>query len=55
MITRYPAEELLVAGGSQMAVGGQLSSARETQSNLNRASAIDAVVASARLEGAGES
>jgi len=54
VITRYPAEELLVAGGSQMAVGGPLPPARETQSNLNRATTIDAVVASARLEGAGE-
>jgi Xaa-Pro aminopeptidase len=55
VITRYPAEELLVAGGSQMAVGGPLPPARETQSNLNRTSSIDAVVASARFEGAGES
>jgi Xaa-Pro aminopeptidase len=55
VITRYPAEELLVAGGSQMAVGGPLPPARETQSNLNRASSIDAVVASARFEGDAES
>jgi Xaa-Pro aminopeptidase len=55
VITRYPAEELLVAGGSQMAVGGLLPPARETQSNLNRSTAIDAVVASARGEGVRES
>ena len=55
VITRYPAEELLVAGGSQMAVGGLLPPARETQSNLNRPTAIDVVVASARGEGVRES
>jgi len=56
VITRFPAEELLVAGSGQMAVGGLLPPVRETQSNLNRDAAVDAVVASARLEGAaGES
>src|SRR5436309_4540462 len=52
VITRFPAEELLVAGSGQMAVGGLLPPVRETQSNLNRDAAVDAVVASARLEGA---
>ena len=55
VITRFPAEELLVAGSGQMAVGGPLPPVRETQSNLNRDAAVDAVVSSAHLEGtAGE-
>ena len=35
VITRYPAEELLVAGKFVHAVGGPLPTERETQSNLN--------------------
>jgi hypothetical protein len=35
VITRYPAEELLVAGAPIYAVGGVLPTERETQSNLN--------------------
>ena len=35
VITRYPAEELLVAGKPTYAVGGLLPAERETQSNLN--------------------
>jgi Xaa-Pro dipeptidase len=35
VITRYPAEELLVAGEPIYAVGGRLPAERETQSNLN--------------------
>jgi Xaa-Pro aminopeptidase len=52
VITRFPAEELLVAGGGHPTVGGPLPGVRETQSNLNNQSTTDAVVASARLEGA---
>jgi Xaa-Pro aminopeptidase len=35
VITRFPAEELLVAGGGQYTVGGQLPGVREVTSNLN--------------------
>jgi Xaa-Pro aminopeptidase len=52
IITRFPAEELLVAGGGHYTVGGPLPGTRETQSNLNRDGTVDDVVASARLEGA---
>jgi Xaa-Pro aminopeptidase len=52
VITRFPAEELLVAGGGHPTVGGPLPGVRETQSNLNNPNTTDAVVASARLEGA---
>ena len=52
VITRFPAEELLVAGGGHPTVGGPLPGVRETQSNLNNPGTTDAVVASARLEGA---
>jgi Xaa-Pro aminopeptidase len=52
VITRFPAEELLVAGGGHPTVGGPLPGVRETQSNLNNPSTTDAVVTSARLEGA---
>jgi Xaa-Pro aminopeptidase len=53
VITRFPAEELLVAGGGHYTVGGPLPGVRETQSNLNREVTADKVVASARLERAG--
>jgi Xaa-Pro aminopeptidase len=36
VITRFPAEELLVAGRRHYTVGGALPTTRETQSNLNR-------------------
>ncbi len=53
IITRFPAEELLVAGGGQYTVGGSLPGIRETQSNLNRqGGSVDDVVESARFEGA---
>ena len=52
LITRFPAEELLVAGGGHYTVGGPLPGVRETQSNLNRGGGVDGVVASARFEGA---
>jgi Xaa-Pro aminopeptidase len=56
VITRFPAEELLVAGGGQQTARGVVPGQRETQSNLNAAGAdgrpVDAVVDSARFEGA---
>ena len=35
VITRFPAEELLVTAGGQYTVGGQVPGTREAQSNLN--------------------
>jgi Xaa-Pro aminopeptidase len=57
VITRFPAEELLVTAGGQYTVAGPLPGAREVTSNLNNervdgASPADAVVESARYEGA---
>src|SRR2546427_13219120 len=46
VITRFPAEELLVAGGRHYTVGGGLPAVRETQAHLN--SGVEA----ARVEGA---
>ncbi len=51
VITRFPAEQLLVAGTRYYTATGPLPATRETQSNLNRVSTVDAVVASARGEG----
>src|SRR5512145_2815473 len=54
VITRFPAEELLVAGGGHPTAFGTLPGVRETQSNLNNPSVdgptVDAVVASAATE-----
>jgi Xaa-Pro aminopeptidase len=50
VITRFPAEELLIAGTQHVAVGGNLPGIRETESHLNNPAA--AVVASAQFEGA---
>ena len=50
VITRFPAEELLVAGGGHPTAFGPLPGVREPQSNLNNP--VDAVVSSARFEGA---
>jgi Xaa-Pro aminopeptidase len=54
VITRFPAEELLVAGGGHPTAFGTLPGIRETQSNLNNPSVdgatVDAVVASAARE-----
>ena len=55
VITRFPAEELMVAGGGHPTVRGPLPGIRETESNLNnwrRDGSIERVVASARVEGA---
>jgi hypothetical protein len=35
VVTKFPAEELLVAGQRYYGVGGQLSTLREAQSHLN--------------------
>jgi len=54
VITRFPAERLLVAGQRYFTASGPLPATRETQSNLNRApsgSPVAAVVASAGVEG----
>jgi Xaa-Pro aminopeptidase len=57
VITRFPAEELLVTAGGQYTVAGTLPGAREVTSNLNNervdgATPANAVVESARFEGA---
>jgi Xaa-Pro aminopeptidase len=52
VITRFPAEELLVSAGGQYTVAGPLPGAREVTSNLNNPRLADAVVESARFEGA---
>jgi Xaa-Pro aminopeptidase len=53
VITRFPAEELVIAGGGHSTVSGPLPGLRETQSNLNRdAPIVEGVVSSARFEGA---
>jgi Xaa-Pro aminopeptidase len=52
VITRFPAEELLVAGGGHWTSEGPLPSVRETQSNLNNPRVAEAVAESARYEGA---
>ncbi len=56
VITRFPAEALLVAGTRYWTVTGPLSATREAQSNLNRRAAaapLHTVVAGARREGSG--
>jgi Xaa-Pro aminopeptidase len=52
VITRFPAEQLMVAGQRYYTASGELSATRETQSNLNRVSTTNAVAESARVEGA---
>jgi Xaa-Pro aminopeptidase len=56
VITRFPAEELLVTAGGQYTVAGTLPGEREVTSNLNNPrvhdGVADAVVESARYEGA---
>ena len=54
VLTRFPAEELLIAGAHYHTVGGPLPTPRETQSHLNRDagdSPADPFPASAPLEG----
>jgi Xaa-Pro dipeptidase len=51
VITRFPAEQLMVAGQRYYTASGELSATRETQSNLNRVSTATAVADSARIEG----
>jgi Xaa-Pro aminopeptidase len=53
VITRFPAEELLVAGGGHYTATGPLPGTRETESHKNRGGTLDWVVAGARSEGAG--
>ena len=43
VITRFPSEKLLVAGTHYFTTGGELSTTRETQSNLNNLGALDRV------------
>jgi Xaa-Pro aminopeptidase len=43
VITRFPSEKLLVAGTHYFTTGGELSTIRETQSNLNNPGALDRV------------
>jgi Xaa-Pro aminopeptidase len=54
VITRYPAEELLVAGKFVHAVGGPLPTERETQSNLNNPDVAPSESARADGKPAGE-
>jgi Xaa-Pro aminopeptidase len=50
VITRFPAEELLVTAGGQYTVAGQLPGAREVTSEKNNPRLADAVVDSARAQ-----
>ena len=50
VITRFPAEELLISGDPHATAGGPLPGIRETQSHLNNPSLADFVAASARGE-----
>jgi Xaa-Pro aminopeptidase len=52
VITRFPAEQLMVAGHRYYTATGPLPATRETQSNLNRYNRAESVVESARGEGA---
>ncbi len=51
MITRFPAEELLVTAGGQYTVGGKVPGEREVTSNLNNPRIVDKVASSARVRG----
>ena len=51
VITRFPAEELLVSAGGQYTAGGRLPPTRETSSNLNNPRLAEGVVGSGRFEG----
>jgi Xaa-Pro aminopeptidase len=50
VITRFPAEELLVTAGGQYTVGGTLPAVREVTSNLNNPRLADRVVEAAAIE-----
>jgi Xaa-Pro aminopeptidase len=52
VITRFPAEELLVTAGGQYTVAGRLPGEREVTSNLNNPRVAGVVVESAGFEGA---
>ena len=52
IITRFPAEELLVTAGGQYTVAGRVPGQREIESNLNNPRVVDQIVASAAGEGA---
>ena len=52
VITRFPAEELLVTAGGQYTVGGSLPPVREVTSNLNNPN-VDGAAATSRGEAAG--
>jgi Xaa-Pro aminopeptidase len=52
VITRFPAEELLVTAGGQYTALGPLTGTREVTSDRNNPRIADAVTASARYEGA---
>jgi hypothetical protein len=52
VITRFPAEELLVTAGGQYTIAGPLPGAREVTSEQNNPRLADAVVESAHYEGA---
>jgi Xaa-Pro aminopeptidase len=54
VITRFPAEELLVAGASYMTVKGPLSTTRETEAPPSR-DVVDLIAASAKSEHVGAS
>lgn len=51
IITRFPAEQLMIAGQRYYTATGPLPTTRETQSNLNRSETIESVAESARFEG----
>jgi Xaa-Pro aminopeptidase len=51
IMTRFPAEQLMVAGHRYYTATGPLPTTRETQSHLNRDGTVAAVAASARNEG----
>ncbi|MFQ5611104.1 MAG: M24 family metallopeptidase [Anaerolineae bacterium] len=51
VITRFPAEELMVCGVRYYTATGPLTATRDTQSHRNNPGALEAVVGSARVEG----
>jgi Xaa-Pro aminopeptidase len=51
VITRFPAEELMVAGVRYYTAHGPLTTTRDSQSNVNNPGALEAVIGGAQLEG----